>query len=96
MDLQLDLHAIDIPEDESINLRIGKYTGVGEYSLANKGHCWFWNQKDQYLAVSGSITVTHFDTVKRIVAGRFEFQGVGRAFDTVKITDGRFDATYGT
>lgn len=94
MHQQLDLYAINIPNDESLNLRIARFTGVGEYSLANKGQCWFWNEKDQYLAVSGSIKVTHFDTVKHIVAGRFEFRSVGLEMDTIHITDGRFDATY--
>jgi hypothetical protein len=38
--------------------------------------------------------ITHLDTVKNIVAGRFSFIGITPSKDTVKVTEGRFDVIY--
>lgn len=40
-----------------------------------------------------SIEITHLDTIKKIVAGRFAFTGTSLK-DTVIVTDGRFDVKY--
>jgi hypothetical protein len=38
--------------------------------------------------------ITHLDTVKNIVAGRFSFIGITPSKDTIKVTQGRFDVDY--
>ena len=40
--------------------------------------------------------ITHFDTIKRIVSGRFEctLTRFGSIKDTIKVTDGVFDTHY--
>ena len=40
------------------------------------------------------IEITHLDTVRNIVAGRFSFTGITPSKDTVKVTQGRFDVVY--
>ena len=44
---------------------------------------------------TGKLTITHFDSAKRIVAGRFHFTAVikqGKCEkDTIRVTEGRFD-----
>jgi hypothetical protein len=40
------------------------------------------------------IEITHLDTIKNIVAGRFSFIGTTASKDTVKVTEGRFDLIY--
>ena len=39
------------------------------------------------------IEITHLDTVKNIIAGRFSFSGIASK-DTIKVTQGRFDVVY--
>ncbi|MES2764639.1 MAG: hypothetical protein V4642_02130 [Bacteroidota bacterium] len=40
------------------------------------------------------VTISHLDTAKRIIAGTFAFVVKDTSGNEVKITDGRFDATY--
>ena len=40
------------------------------------------------------IEITHLDTVKQIIAGRFEFDAVSNQKDTITIRSGRFDLIY--
>ena len=46
-------------------------------------------------AVTGQVTITHFDQQKQIVSGTFYFDAVETTTgDTVHVTDGRFDMIY--
>ena len=46
-------------------------------------------------AVTGQMTITHFDQQKQIVSGTFYFDAVeATSGDTVHVTDGRFDMNY--
>ena len=40
------------------------------------------------------IEITHLDTIKNIVSGRFSFTGTTSSKDTIKVTKGRFDVDY--
>ncbi len=40
---------------------------------------------------NGKLTITHFDSAKRIVSGRFHFTVAKKGCDTIKVTEGRFD-----
>ena len=44
---------------------------------------------------NGKLTITHFDSAKRIVAGRFHFTAIIKEGDcnkdTIRVTEGRFD-----
>jgi len=46
---------------------------------------------------TGSITITHIDTVRHIIAGTFGFRAekTDGSGETVEVTNGRFDVKYG-
>lgn len=48
--------------------------------------------KDIYDGISGSIVVSKVDTVAKIVEGTFNFEALNIDSDTVKVTDGKFEA----
>ena len=43
---------------------------------------------------TGQLTITHLDTVQRIISGTFYFKAVRQTGDTVRVTNGRFDVHY--
>jgi hypothetical protein len=91
--IRINLDSIKEPFIGTININSGKTNRTGNYfSFSNN------NSGVEYYTDSlhtGSITFTRFDTVAKIMSGRFEFKvkeagGNG----TVIITDGRFDLRY--
>ena len=44
--------------------------------------------------LSGTLTITHFDSINYIVSGTFEFVTATEGCDTIRVTDGRFDIPY--
>jgi len=44
--------------------------------------------------LSGTLTITHFDSINYIVSGTFEFTTATKDCDTIRVTDGRFDIPY--
>jgi hypothetical protein len=42
----------------------------------------------------GLLNITKIDTLKRIIAGTFEMNMINQKFDTIHITQGRFDMKY--
>lgn len=57
---------------------------------------FYFNSDDNkaYLATSGELIITRFDTVLNIVSGTFEFEGEDGNGKTVKVTSGRFDVKF--
>ena len=44
--------------------------------------------------LSGTLTITHFDSINYIVSGTFAFTTATEGCDTIRVTDGRFDIPY--
>jgi hypothetical protein len=70
-----------------------KVYGTTIISKTNKGNVLstLWFELDTLFDYK--IEITHLDTVKNIVAGRFSFSGIASK-DTIKVTQGRFDVDY--
>jgi len=80
-----------------------EFNGENQYKLSSKKTKIYGRYGDaenncDYLTDSmntGILTITHFDSAKRIVAGRFHFTAVikqGKCEkDTIRVTEGRFD-----
>jgi hypothetical protein len=66
-----------------------KKPGLGDYYIWNPDNPWNTLYTDSIF--TGSLNLTHFDTINWIIAGTFEFTVCSLAGDTFKITDGRFD-----
>jgi hypothetical protein len=71
-----------------------KVYGTTIISKTNKGNVLstLWFELDTLFDYK--IEITHLDTVKNIVAGRFSFTGTTPSKDTIKVTQGRFDVVY--
>jgi len=95
----------------TVAIQIGDFNGTGSYSLYNNSPISGSNinnigavstgsdTRTYYLTDSlhqGNITVTYYDTVKKIISGTFQFDAVNRnnSLDVVHVTSGRFDFTY--
>lgn len=62
-------------------------------------HCdliFYYNSDENtnYIATSGELIITRFDTVHNIVSGTFEFEAESGEGEKIKVTSGRFDAEY--
>lgn len=92
--LQLDSIQLQVT---SYPLNIGriKYGKVGYVSIANGCPPSPLLMYATDSAVTGQVTITHFDQQKQIVSGTFYFDAVeATRGDTVHVTDGRFDMKY--
>jgi hypothetical protein len=56
----------------------------------------FYNKDDTYIALDndGSLKITKFDQINRILSGTFSFVGTSSNAVKVNITEGRFDIRY--
>jgi len=91
-------------QPSAIKISFCGFRGLGEYDLffpsqSRCGEVYYVNDVTHkyYDADSTSnsiLTVTHYDTVSRIIAGRFQFTGIAAPGDTVRVTDGRFDLKF--
>jgi hypothetical protein len=93
--------------DGFINLYIKPVTEVGEINNANavkvyglasilktdKGNVLSTLSFKLDTLLDYKFEITHLDTVKNIIAGRFSFSGIASK-DTIKVTQGRFDVDY--
>lgn len=91
--------------DQAIGLGIDSgWEGTGKYLLGlkqdNQSYAVFIdnNKNCTYRTDtihSGKLTITHFDSSKRIVSGQFHFTAVLKQVsyekDTIRVTQGRFD-----
>ena len=95
--------------DQGMAIRIDTgWKGEGIYKLSSK----FWTNKYAIFINSkngceyttdtfntGKLKITHFDSSKRIVSGRFHFTAILKQGncekDTIQVTDGRFDIKKG-
>jgi len=68
-----------INNDYPLNSHYGESIG-GDHSLIRDGKSY--------------LTIDYLDTVKHIISGRFGMNVLDYKYDTVKITDGRFDVIY--
>jgi len=88
--------------DESIGINVTQgLNSIGTYILndSNDGHALYNDIKDSCpletdASNTGELTITHLDTDKRIIAGRFAFCITDPTCGTVNITNGRFDIRY--
>ena len=96
----------NIDSDISIHIRDSGWRGVGHYHLSSRYKTnWFAlygnNNCDYHTDTlnTGKLIITHFDSIKRIVSGRFHFTAVleqgNCEKDTFQVTDGRFDIKKG-
>ena len=67
---------------------------VSTPGFASAGYLFNTSDYDTNDNATGQLTITHLDTVRQIISGTFNFKAVGRAGDTVRITNGRFDVHY--
>jgi len=83
--------------------KVGIY-GTGVYPLkhifstkpySNDG-CWYYNSKQgkNYFAESGELTITTFDTINKIIAGKFYINVKDTLGNKKSIRDGVFNANY--
>ena len=62
---------------------------------ANDG-CWYYNSKESrnYFAESGELTITTFDTINKIIVGKFYIHVKDTLGNKKSITDGVFNTKY--
>lgn len=53
-----------------------------------------WSSRDAGTYRTGTLTITKLDLTQRIIAGTFEFTLAKPGCDTIKVTNGRFDAKF--
>lgn len=81
---------------DGINLSTAYLNDIGDYDLAlNSSHANYTIGSNNYICTQGTLTITRYDKVNRIISGRFFFTAKDDATGkTVNITDGRFDVTF--
>ena len=82
--------------NEGINIGIGNMISTGDYVFPmNKNHIEYYIAGVGYEAVQGTLTITRYDKINKILSGRFNFIGKDSTTSkTVSVTDGRFDVTF--
>jgi hypothetical protein len=108
-DLNLHVTQIEGEHERYFTLLAAPVTGTGTYSFARPtGPCAVHYVQtpaapngctqlysDQAVAYrSGQLTITRLDTQARIIAGVFNLQLLRAGCDTIRITQGRFDAQF--
>lgn len=96
-ELQFHADLITSNQDEFIVFAVDNVNNSGIYNLLGIGDIFldFKNSKSYELDTTKvrTLKLDKFDTTEKIVSGTFEFT-VFRQTDTLKITEGRFDAKY--
>ena len=99
------------PTETEFVIKLFGVTGTGTYLLNTNAHHpggvtnYGYHVKRQLspiddwitsAAQTGSVTLTRFDTVARVVSGTFEFnaENVMNPAQTISVTEGRFDIKY--
>ena len=72
------------------NLQLHSRYGV--FYVDSRTNCDFNTLYDT--PISGTLTITRFDTITRIISGTFSFKVTKPTCGTIEGTDGRFDVTY--
>ena len=76
------------------------FQGIGKYDLGfppdTCAQAIYTNSRSSKLYPSdgqrnSELEITRYDSVARVLSGRFHFTGVDSDNDTVRVTDGRFD-----
>ena len=89
--------------NQTVNLGADTINSVGTYNLQLHGRygifyvdgrtsCDFSTLYDP--PISGTLTITRFDTITRIISGTFSFKVATSRCGTIDGTDGRFDVKY--
>lgn len=88
-------NAIDIRTD-SLKISEGETLSLTKKFTPGLAAAGYSDQSDYNTNANatGQLTVTHLDTLNKIVSATFHFNAVSVAGDTVKITNGRFDVQY--
>ena len=86
----VDLGADTIHSVGTYNLQLRSRYGI--YYVDTRTSCSFYTLYDPPL--SGTLIITRFDTITRIVSGTFSFKVTTAACGTIDGTDGRFDVRY--
>ena len=76
----------NVLEPGSYNLTDPPYQKAKAYY----SECYYYEEH----TIDGSVTITRFDKFLYIISGTFAFSTFTSAYDTLKITDGRFDIKY--
>ena len=87
--------------DHNIGILINKAPIINKvYDLTNLGEslCHFNSRSDSKYCdyppqntTYGHVIITTFDTLKKVVSGTFEFATYVSPYDTIRVTNGRFD-----
>ena len=85
--------------NESVIVELNKCDHIGNYPINGKdGFGGYWKDSEIYSADSlniGSVNITRFDTINKIISGTFAFNAKLRnGTEVVKITEGWFDIKY--
>ena len=84
------------PGTYSLNVNVPHPSSAGSYAYYVKRNLSPINEWITSATFTGSVTLTKFDTVGRIVSGTFQFNA-GEVFNSapaVAVVDGRFDVKY--
>ncbi len=90
--LNIDAAPVNVAGNYSLNLS----TGVGEvlYSSGESSLCGFMYDSRDVTYRKSKLIITRFDTNSRVVSGTFDAIIARTGCDTLKITQGRFDAKF--
>ncbi len=98
-ELQLHAKLVTSNKDEQFNFGVLNVNEEKEYQIPGidpNGIFWDWKNSKSYTLDTSkvrSLKLNTFNTTEKIVSGTFEFT-VFRGNDTLKITEGQFDAKY--
>lgn len=81
---------------DGINISTSGLNGTGDYSIAsNNGFANYIIGSNNYESTVGTLTITKYDKISRIISGRFFFSAKDpKTGKTVNVTEGRFDVTF--
>ena len=91
----IDLHCVPIPGTGTYSLNLPG--GVGGASYTNSRDPSLCGEIFTDASISyrrGVLTITRLDRTARVVAGTFELKFVRAGCDTIRLTQGRFDAKF--
>ena len=79
---------------ESIGIAVRDLNQMGDNVLMGDNSASYSIDGISFKATEGSVTITKYDKVNKIISGRFWFKGKNENGETVDIENGRFDVKY--